>query len=72
MPENKQGDAHHGQAPAAGYSPDPSEALRAGIEEHGEQEPGKHEKEAARSAPDEEQAGSRGERDRHNLEGPPA
>ena len=70
--EDKQGDAHHGQAPAAGYCPDTSEALRAGIEEHGEQEPGEHEKEAARGAPDEEQGGSRGERHRHNLESRPA
>jgi hypothetical protein len=69
--ENKQGDAHYGQAPAAGHSPEPSESLRAGIEEHGEQEAGEHEKETARGAPQEEQADSRRERNRDNLERPP-
>jgi hypothetical protein len=69
--ENKQGEAHHGQAPGARYSPEPPEPLRACIEEHGEDEAGEHEKEAARGAPDEEEAGSGGERDRHDLEGPP-
>ena len=59
------------QTPAARAVPDPPEAARAGVEEHGKQQPGEHKEEAARGLPNKEQSRGSPERDQRKLETAP-